>query len=145
MYLRTLTTPLWPCCQSSPRCSTTSHSTSLETTSYVSSLLLSPQSGVKCQNVFTSFQHLETLENEQSPFFCLVDDLQMSCYRIMCSIYSLGTVKTPHAERSGLFLSLIYFSQFKYKLKTEAAVRQCVFSVDSFCLISDTGQLWESV
>ncbi len=29
----------------------------------------------------------------------LVDDLQMSCYRIMCSIYSSGTVKTPHAER----------------------------------------------
>lgn len=31
--------------------------------------------------------------------FSSVDDLQMSCYRIMCSIYSLGTVKTPHAER----------------------------------------------
>uniref|UniRef100_W5KMZ7 Ryanodine receptor 1 n=1 Tax=Astyanax mexicanus TaxID=7994 RepID=W5KMZ7_ASTMX len=29
----------------------------------------------------------------------ILDDLQMSCYRIMCSIYSLGTVKTPHAER----------------------------------------------
>ncbi|XP_051763722.1 ryanodine receptor 1 [Ctenopharyngodon idella] len=29
----------------------------------------------------------------------MLDDLQMSCYRIMCSIYSLGTVKTPHAER----------------------------------------------
>lgn len=28
-----------------------------------------------------------------------VDDLQMSCYRIMCSIYSLGTVKNPHVER----------------------------------------------
>ncbi|GAA6068399.1 ryanodine receptor 1, partial [Tachysurus ichikawai] len=29
----------------------------------------------------------------------ILDDLQMSCYRIMCSIYSLGTIKTPHAER----------------------------------------------
>uniref|UniRef100_A0A8C1M1U5 Ryanodine receptor 1a (skeletal) n=1 Tax=Cyprinus carpio TaxID=7962 RepID=A0A8C1M1U5_CYPCA len=29
----------------------------------------------------------------------ILDDLQMSCYRIMCSIYSSGTVKTPHAER----------------------------------------------
>nr|XP_055030657.1 ryanodine receptor 1b isoform X5 [Misgurnus anguillicaudatus] len=28
----------------------------------------------------------------------MLDDLQISCYRIMCSIYSLGTVKTPHAE-----------------------------------------------
>lgn len=28
-----------------------------------------------------------------------VDDLQISCYRLMCSIYSLGTVKTPHAEK----------------------------------------------
>lgn len=28
-----------------------------------------------------------------------VDDLQMSCYRIMCAIYSLGTVKNPHVER----------------------------------------------
>ncbi|KAG7271671.1 hypothetical protein CRUP_022288, partial [Coryphaenoides rupestris] len=26
---------------------------------------------------------------------------QMSCYRIMCSIYSLGTVKNPHVERQG--------------------------------------------
>lgn len=32
-------------------------------------------------------------------FHHLVDDLQISCYRIMCSIYSLGTVKTPHAEK----------------------------------------------
>uniref|UniRef100_A0A3Q2Z7H8 Ryanodine receptor 1 n=1 Tax=Hippocampus comes TaxID=109280 RepID=A0A3Q2Z7H8_HIPCM len=29
----------------------------------------------------------------------VMDDLQISCYRIMCSIYSLGTVKTPHVER----------------------------------------------
>ncbi|KAI1903502.1 hypothetical protein AGOR_G00027850 [Albula goreensis] len=29
----------------------------------------------------------------------ILDDLQMSCYRIMCSIYSLGTVKNPHVER----------------------------------------------
>ncbi|KAK1882211.1 Ryanodine receptor 1 [Dissostichus eleginoides] len=29
----------------------------------------------------------------------MLDDLQMSCYRIMCSIYSLGTVKNPHVER----------------------------------------------
>ncbi|XP_050977788.1 ryanodine receptor 1 isoform X5 [Labeo rohita] len=29
----------------------------------------------------------------------ILDDLQMSCYRIMCSIYSSGTVKTPHAEK----------------------------------------------
>uniref|UniRef100_A0A8C7UTV2 Skeletal muscle ryanodine receptor n=1 Tax=Oncorhynchus mykiss TaxID=8022 RepID=A0A8C7UTV2_ONCMY len=29
----------------------------------------------------------------------LLDDLQMSCYRIMCAIYSLGTVKNPHVER----------------------------------------------
>uniref|UniRef100_A0A673BR42 Ryanodine receptor 1 n=1 Tax=Sphaeramia orbicularis TaxID=375764 RepID=A0A673BR42_9TELE len=29
----------------------------------------------------------------------MMDDLQISCYRIMCSIYSLGTVKTPHAEK----------------------------------------------
>uniref|UniRef100_A0A8C7IVE4 Ryanodine receptor 1 n=1 Tax=Oncorhynchus kisutch TaxID=8019 RepID=A0A8C7IVE4_ONCKI len=29
----------------------------------------------------------------------ILDDLQISCYRIMCSIYSLGTVKTPHAEK----------------------------------------------
>uniref|UniRef100_A0A671NSP4 Ryanodine receptor 1-like n=1 Tax=Sinocyclocheilus anshuiensis TaxID=1608454 RepID=A0A671NSP4_9TELE len=29
----------------------------------------------------------------------ILDDLQMSCYRITCSIYSSGTVKTPHAER----------------------------------------------
>ena len=28
-----------------------------------------------------------------------VDDLQMSCYRIMCAIYSLGSVKNPHVER----------------------------------------------
>ncbi|XP_010766668.1 ryanodine receptor 3-like [Notothenia coriiceps] len=28
-----------------------------------------------------------------------VDDLQISCYRLMCSIYSLGTVKTPHVEK----------------------------------------------
>ncbi|KAF3706490.1 Ryanodine receptor 1 [Channa argus] len=28
----------------------------------------------------------------------ILDDLQMSCYRIMCSIYSLGTVKNPHVE-----------------------------------------------
>ncbi|CAB1450415.1 unnamed protein product [Pleuronectes platessa] len=29
----------------------------------------------------------------------MMDDLQISCYRLMCSIYSLGTVKTPHAEK----------------------------------------------
>uniref|UniRef100_A0A674CVY4 Ryanodine receptor 1 n=1 Tax=Salmo trutta TaxID=8032 RepID=A0A674CVY4_SALTR len=29
----------------------------------------------------------------------ILDDLQMSCYRIMCAIYSLGTVKNPHVER----------------------------------------------
>uniref|UniRef100_A0A8C4ZTX7 Ryanodine receptor 1 n=1 Tax=Gadus morhua TaxID=8049 RepID=A0A8C4ZTX7_GADMO len=29
----------------------------------------------------------------------ILDDLQISCYRIMCSIYSLGTVKTPHVEK----------------------------------------------
>ncbi|XP_019717005.1 ryanodine receptor 1b isoform X5 [Hippocampus comes] len=29
----------------------------------------------------------------------MMDDLQISCYRIMCSIYSLGTVKTPHVEK----------------------------------------------
>ncbi|XP_042084247.1 ryanodine receptor 1 isoform X4 [Haplochromis burtoni] len=29
----------------------------------------------------------------------ILDDLQMSCYRIMCSIYSLGTVKNLHVER----------------------------------------------
>uniref|UniRef100_A0A4W5JEC3 Ryanodine receptor 1a (skeletal) n=1 Tax=Hucho hucho TaxID=62062 RepID=A0A4W5JEC3_9TELE len=29
----------------------------------------------------------------------MLDDLQMSCYRIMCAIYSLGTVKNPHVER----------------------------------------------
>ncbi|XP_063059704.1 ryanodine receptor 1-like [Engraulis encrasicolus] len=29
----------------------------------------------------------------------MLDDLQMSCYRIMCSIYSCGTIKTPHVER----------------------------------------------
>ncbi|XP_076024958.1 ryanodine receptor 1-like isoform X1 [Genypterus blacodes] len=29
----------------------------------------------------------------------MLDDLQMSCYRIMCSIYSLGMVKNPHVER----------------------------------------------
>uniref|UniRef100_A0A3Q2YEG7 Ryanodine receptor 1a (skeletal) n=1 Tax=Hippocampus comes TaxID=109280 RepID=A0A3Q2YEG7_HIPCM len=29
----------------------------------------------------------------------VMDDLQMSCYRIMCSIYSLGTVKNPHVEQ----------------------------------------------
>jgi len=28
-----------------------------------------------------------------------VDDLQISCYRLMCSIYSLGTVKTPHVDK----------------------------------------------
>ncbi|CAG5986514.1 unnamed protein product, partial [Menidia menidia] len=29
----------------------------------------------------------------------ILDDLQISCYRLMCSIYSLGTVKTPHVEK----------------------------------------------
>uniref|UniRef100_A0A3B3DVI6 Ryanodine receptor 1a (skeletal) n=1 Tax=Oryzias melastigma TaxID=30732 RepID=A0A3B3DVI6_ORYME len=29
----------------------------------------------------------------------VIDDLQMSCYRMMCSIYSLGTVKNPHVEQ----------------------------------------------
>ncbi|XP_028825170.1 ryanodine receptor 1-like isoform X5 [Denticeps clupeoides] len=29
----------------------------------------------------------------------MLDDLQMSCYRIMCSIYSCGTIKTPHVDR----------------------------------------------
>uniref|UniRef100_A0A4W4GAQ9 Ryanodine receptor 1 n=1 Tax=Electrophorus electricus TaxID=8005 RepID=A0A4W4GAQ9_ELEEL len=29
----------------------------------------------------------------------ILDDLQISCYRLMCSIYSVGTVKTPHAEK----------------------------------------------
>ncbi|XP_047678303.1 ryanodine receptor 1-like isoform X6 [Tachysurus fulvidraco] len=29
----------------------------------------------------------------------ILDDLQISCYRLTCSIYSVGTVKTPHAER----------------------------------------------
>uniref|UniRef100_A0A8D0AYX8 Ryanodine receptor 1 n=1 Tax=Sander lucioperca TaxID=283035 RepID=A0A8D0AYX8_SANLU len=29
----------------------------------------------------------------------MLDDLQISCYRLMCSIYSLGTVKTPHVEK----------------------------------------------
>uniref|UniRef100_A0A3Q4GHR2 Ryanodine receptor 1 n=1 Tax=Neolamprologus brichardi TaxID=32507 RepID=A0A3Q4GHR2_NEOBR len=29
----------------------------------------------------------------------MMDDLQISCYRLMCSIYSLGTVKTPHVEK----------------------------------------------
>ncbi|KAI1893681.1 hypothetical protein AGOR_G00126200 [Albula goreensis] len=29
----------------------------------------------------------------------MMDDLQISCYRIMCSIYSVGTVKTPHVEK----------------------------------------------
>ncbi|XP_064208546.1 ryanodine receptor 1-like isoform X4 [Anguilla rostrata] len=29
----------------------------------------------------------------------ILDDVQMSCYRIMCSIYSLGTVKNPHVDR----------------------------------------------
>uniref|UniRef100_A0A3Q3BSM2 Ryanodine receptor 1a (skeletal) n=1 Tax=Kryptolebias marmoratus TaxID=37003 RepID=A0A3Q3BSM2_KRYMA len=29
----------------------------------------------------------------------ILDDLQISCYRIMCSIYSVGTVKNPHVER----------------------------------------------
>ncbi|XP_061072692.1 ryanodine receptor 1b isoform X3 [Conger conger] len=29
----------------------------------------------------------------------ILDDLQISCYRIMCSIYSLGTVKNPHVEK----------------------------------------------
>ncbi|XP_071024256.1 ryanodine receptor 1-like isoform X2 [Oncorhynchus clarkii lewisi] len=29
----------------------------------------------------------------------MLDDLQMSCYRIMCAIYSLGSVKNPHVER----------------------------------------------
>ncbi|TSL75312.1 Ryanodine receptor 2 [Bagarius yarrelli] len=29
----------------------------------------------------------------------MMDDLQISCYRLMCSIYSVGTVKTPHAEK----------------------------------------------
>nr|XP_015196138.1 PREDICTED: ryanodine receptor 1 [Lepisosteus oculatus] len=29
----------------------------------------------------------------------ILDDLQVSCYRIMCSIYSLGTTKNPYVER----------------------------------------------
>ncbi|XP_023662899.1 ryanodine receptor 1b isoform X3 [Paramormyrops kingsleyae] len=29
----------------------------------------------------------------------ILDDLQISCYRIMCSIYSVGTVKTTHVEK----------------------------------------------
>ncbi|XP_041919811.1 ryanodine receptor 1b isoform X8 [Alosa sapidissima] len=29
----------------------------------------------------------------------ILDDLQISCYRLMCSIYSIGTVKTPHVEQ----------------------------------------------
>ncbi|XP_031429541.1 ryanodine receptor 1b isoform X8 [Clupea harengus] len=29
----------------------------------------------------------------------ILDDLQISCYRLMCSIYSVGTVKTPHVEK----------------------------------------------
>ncbi|CAB1315998.1 unnamed protein product [Coregonus sp. 'balchen'] len=29
----------------------------------------------------------------------MLDDLQTSCYRIMCAIYSLGSVKNPHVER----------------------------------------------
>ncbi|KAG5284985.1 hypothetical protein AALO_G00032720 [Alosa alosa] len=29
----------------------------------------------------------------------ILDDLQMSCYRLMCSMYCCGTIKTPHVER----------------------------------------------
>ncbi|KAL4647687.1 ryanodine receptor 1-like isoform X1 [Arapaima gigas] len=29
----------------------------------------------------------------------ILDDLQISCYRIMCSIFSVGTIKTPHVEK----------------------------------------------
>ncbi|XP_063061461.1 ryanodine receptor 1b isoform X2 [Engraulis encrasicolus] len=29
----------------------------------------------------------------------ILDDLQISCYRLMCSIYSIGTVRTVHAEQ----------------------------------------------
>ncbi|XP_062407677.1 ryanodine receptor 1b isoform X3 [Sardina pilchardus] len=29
----------------------------------------------------------------------ILDDLQISCYRLLCSIYSIGTVKTSHAEQ----------------------------------------------
>ncbi|MGH0170910.1 UNVERIFIED_CONTAM: hypothetical protein FKN15_069416 [Acipenser sinensis] len=29
----------------------------------------------------------------------ILDDMQVSCYRIMCSIYSLGTTKNPYVER----------------------------------------------
>lgn len=28
-----------------------------------------------------------------------VDDVQVSCYRILCSIYSLGTTRNPYVER----------------------------------------------
>lgn len=89
--LRTSTTPPSPCCRSSPHCSTTSPSTSLATTSWVSD----------GASHVTSFWWMQCNTNQMnlSPSASSVDDLQISCYRLMCSIYSLGTVKTPHAEK----------------------------------------------
>jgi len=59
----------------------------------------------KSHTKFPVFSHWDTRKITHCPsFFSLflhhsVDDLQISCYRIMCSIYSLGTVKTPHVEK----------------------------------------------
>lgn len=67
-----------------------------------------------------------------------VDDLQISCYRIMCSIYSLGTVKTPHAEKW-----VVTASQRKTKNNNR---KKSVAFIDCLCLpwCAGSGQLWVS-
>ncbi|XP_064408728.1 ryanodine receptor 1 isoform X5 [Latimeria chalumnae] len=47
--------------------------------------------------VLTSF--FEHIAQHQSGDDVLLDDVQVSCYRILCSIYSLGTTKNPYVER----------------------------------------------
>lgn len=84
---RTSTTPPSPSSQSSPPYLITSLSISLEMMSSVSCLF----------RFLVPHVPLSTLT--RCCFLYAVDDLQMSCYRIMCSIYSLGTVKNPHVER----------------------------------------------
>lgn len=90
---KTSITPPMPFCQCSLHCLTTLLSTSLEMTLCVSEVLLSLE---------LTFHHLpfKVLTQCLSVFSASsVDDLQISCYRLMCSIYSLGTVKTPHVEK----------------------------------------------
>lgn len=97
VWPRTSTTPPLLCCQSSLHCLTISPSTSLEMTSCVSELLLSSP----LNYLFTICPSKDWLKANAMPLFSTssVDDLQISCYRLMCSIYSLGTVKTQHAEK----------------------------------------------